>query len=86
MIMKKTMGVLTLIAGISLIGLACEATQIQTPNASNNLRWEACRRSCHSKQCMDMGPNKRKICMQCCHTKHKHPGPLMNECQRHCPK
>jgi hypothetical protein len=89
MIMKKTMGVLTLIAGISLIGLACEATQIQ-PQASNGLSNSlspACHRECHSKQCMGTGTNanKTQACINCCHKKHKN-SIRRKLCLSRCPK
>jgi len=71
MVVKKTMRLLTLVAGISLTGLACEAAQ--APNGSNNSLSDACRRECRSKQCIGTSVNKRMACTQCCHKKHKNP-------------
>lgn len=84
MAIKKTIGLLTLVAGISLIGLACEAAQAR--NGSNNPLSAACHQSCHSKQCIGTSVNKRIACTQCCDKKHKKNSIRHRVCINRCPK
>lgn len=83
MAMKKTMKFLTLLASISLMGLACEATQ--APNGSNKPLSPACQRECHSQRCVGKSVNKRMACTQCCDKKHKnltHHKACINGCNK----
>lgn len=74
---KKLLSYLTVVCGISLIALPCEAGQVQPSMSSLS---PACKLNCTNDMCRQALPS----CTDCCQKKHKKNMGKLNYCINKC--